>query len=74
MIKQRSERSFKKQNNRTLMKVRMPQDFLDEPEPLRKPKASRFTACEATLIREIPCNLTEMFFSYIEDQIESQFA
>jgi hypothetical protein len=55
------------------MKVQMPQDFLDEPESLRKPKTSTITACEATLIREIPCNLTEMFFSFIKDQIESQF-
>jgi hypothetical protein len=51
----------------------MPQEFLDEPESLRKPQASRVTACEATLIREIPCSLTDMFFSYIEHQIESQF-
>jgi hypothetical protein len=47
----------KKQNKR---KVRIPEEFLEEPEPLGRPKIPRVPLSEPDLQRETPCNLEQL--------------
>lgn len=58
MLKYSDSSAKKKQQYKK--KARIAENFLDEPEPLGRPKIPRLPLSEPELQRETPCNLEQL--------------